>query len=760
MCIRCRAYYFIPGLFLTFICLLNSAESFAQFERLPDANTQLQLLKKTVTDTARIRLMYNVANFYIDKPGENKPDFDSAFAILRQSVPLMKKLNNPVWSGKYYLLYSKGLRESGDAKNGRMHLDSALFFFSQNNLAELEGDAMRDLNQYYPCRTNEEAALKVPILKKMVSLYETAGAKEKQAEGLVILADIYGFMDDCEHAVVLLEKSLSIYQSIHYKSLQSVYDLLGVCYRSIGDVQRAIRYGLLAIQTAHQVKDTGMIVTFYNRVGRSFFQANMLTEAGIYFNKSLEAARNIGDTSDMILLGSHLADVYLKQQKPALALKELQHIEKDFGKGSLIHQMHIYSAMVRTLTTLRQYAAAQEYINKLATVDKLVSPSYHHYETLVEYYLATANYSKVAAYADSFETYNKKRNSKLDGEMVHLWRFKVDSAKGKLRSAIDEYQLYKKLEDTAFNEKSIKEISRLNIIYESDRKDNAILSNQLSISALRKEDRLKSAEIKSTRFARNVIIGSTCMLLVLLGLVFNQYRIKQKSNEDLLIKQQEINRQNLTLQQLVDEKEWLVKEIHHRVKNNLQVVMSLLNTQSDFSDNPSSFAAIQESRQRMFAMSLIHQKLYQAEQLTLVNMANYIPELVDFLKDSFADGDRIRFELRVCPIDLDISQAIPVGLILNELITNAIKYAFENKARGTINIILAMQDDSAITLSVADNGKGLPGGSMEFSKNTMGMQLIQTLTDQLRGSVSFTNSNGLQVQLVFSRKLIADTVSS
>ena len=142
------------------------------------------------------------------------------------------------------------------------------------------------------------------------------------------------------------------------------------------------------------------------------------------------------------------------------------------------------------------------------------------------------------------------------------------------------------------------------------------------------------------------------LLIILTALVIIQVR-------RLKFREKEIRLTNTRLAQVAEEKEWLLKEVHHRVKNNLQVVMSLLNTQSDYSDNAASYAVIRESRQRMYAMSLIHQKLYQTDKMTLVNMSNYIPELVDFLKDSFADGDRIRFELQVGSIDLDISQAVP-----------------------------------------------------------------------------------------------------
>ncbi len=240
----------------------------------------------------------------------------------------------------------------------------------------------------------------------------------------------------------------------------------------------------------------------------------------------------------------------------------------------------------------------------------------------------------------------------------------------------------------------------------------------------------------------------TFLLIILAAMVI--FQVKR-----LKVREKEIHQKNAVLAQIAEEKEWLLKEVHHRVKNNLQVVMSLLNTQSDYSDSAASYAVIRESRQRMYAMSLIHQKLYQSDEMTLVNMATYIPELVDFLKDSFPEGERIRFELQIASVDLDVSQAVPVGLILNELITNSIKYAFAETTGATISIRMTMKPGLVVGIVVRDNGTGLPADVETIKKGTMGVQLVETLAEQLGGDLSFRNADGLVVQLDFAQKLTA-----
>src|SRR6185369_1941097 len=119
-----------------------------------------------------------------------------------------------------------------------------------------------------------------------------------------------------------------------------------------------------------------------------------------------------------------------------------------------------------------------------------------------------------------------------------------------------------------------------------------------------------------------------------------------------------ISRKNEQLQHFLNEKEWLLKEIHHRVKNNLQIVMSLLNPQSAYIDNEPALTAIHDSQHRVHAMSLIHQKLYNSENVSSINMSLYIQELVTYLSDSFNTRQQIRFELAIEPLEMDVSQAV------------------------------------------------------------------------------------------------------
>lgn len=237
-------------------------------------------------------------------------------------------------------------------------------------------------------------------------------------------------------------------------------------------------------------------------------------------------------------------------------------------------------------------------------------------------------------------------------------------------------------------------------------------------------------------------------MLVLLALIHN--RIKQQNNRRLQQKQAEINHQNDRLKTLIREKEWLLKEVHHRVKNNLQIVISLLNTQSAYLDNENAILAIRNSQNRMYALSLIHLKLYQSENMSSIDISWYIHELVEYMRQSLLSVKRIDFVLDTEKIILDMVQAVPVGLILNEAISNAMKYAFTDHDKGTISISLKWSGNGICQLTVSDNGSGLPEGFDINTTASMGITLMRGLTQQLDGTLVLKNSQGLSVQVTFN----------
>lgn len=196
------------------------------------------------------------------------------------------------------------------------------------------------------------------------------------------------------------------------------------------------------------------------------------------------------------------------------------------------------------------------------------------------------------------------------------------------------------------------------------------------------------------------------------------------------------------------EKEVMLKEIHHRVKNNLQIISSILNLQSSFVTDENTLEILQESRNRIRSMAIIHENLYRTEDFSSINFADYLMNLVTNLIASYRIRVDIELSSEIEKINLLLDQAIPCGLLANELITNSLKYAWPNDEDGKI-IIQLKQEGSQVSLLIGDNGIGLPKKFNEMNSDTLGLQLVLTLVEQLDGELTVNLENGTEYLIKF-----------
>lgn len=199
------------------------------------------------------------------------------------------------------------------------------------------------------------------------------------------------------------------------------------------------------------------------------------------------------------------------------------------------------------------------------------------------------------------------------------------------------------------------------------------------------------------------------------------------------------------------EKEILLKEIHHRVKNNLQMIVSLLNLQAGKNGDPKVLDTIDVIRRRVYSMAVLHEKLYGSPDLSGIRFDDYIRSLVNDLPSGSPEGAPVRMSLRLEPVVLNFGQAVPCGLILNEAVTNAVKHAFAGRPEGRIEITLKKARDGSVRLSVADDGVGLPPGFDPAASNSLGFKIIVILLEQLGGTVKMDSRNGTRLTIRLPR---------
>ena len=217
----------------------------------------------------------------------------------------------------------------------------------------------------------------------------------------------------------------------------------------------------------------------------------------------------------------------------------------------------------------------------------------------------------------------------------------------------------------------------------------------------------------------------------------------------------EISQQNQILRDQKEKIETLLKELNHRVKNNLQIISSLLSSQSRRLEDGDAQEAIKVGRNRVQAIALIHENLYKENHPTHIDMSIYIKNLVETIRDSFGfDFENIILNLDVTSILLDVNRAVPLGLIINEFVTNSFKYAFPNHDHPVLNITLQRRLDKKLQLIIRDNGSGLPIGFNPKESNSYGLKLVNGLTKQLSAELKYLNGKGTGYELIFDDKIL------
>lgn len=312
---------------------------------------------------------------------------------------------------------------------------------------------------------------------------------------------------------------------------------------------------------------------------------------------------------------------------------------------------------------------------------------------------------------------------------------------GDLSKALLNYKKYLKLHaEHSFltNQQQLNEIQEK---YETERNHRTISEQQGQIV----QERLEKDAIDSR--ANRLLWFLVLAVLLLLVVIYSVYRFR-KSNQQLKQQKIQIEASNRLLEELLSGRELLLKEIHHRVKNNLQMVVSLLELQAMGVKDEETRDVLRTGNQRVKSMALVHKRLYQGADLGYVEVEGYVSALFSELDSAFIDpGVKVVRQLKAENILLDVDTIIPFGLILTELITNSFKYAKANPLHVVIS--LEEQTEGTFLLTYQDNGVGMPDTFDIKKARSLGMRMIHRLSQQLNGTLTFRNENGLRIEIQF-----------
>lgn len=621
------------------------------------------------------------------------------------------------------------------------------------NEKEKKGDSLMVLGKVLlnQPNTKKDYTYIIGLFKNALKIFTQLEDKNKQADALNQIAECDLNQGKLIAADQSLQKALQILNTTGHQHIHDTYHLLLLLYNIRGQMEKSLFYSLENVKSMEQTKDTIHAGMYYHFVGENYSALGDHKKSLEWYDKALKIRNTYEPTLLYHIINVANKELLLlhKNQQALDLVLEVAPFEESSGIADIEEAKgYTYSALGNQELANKHFTEMLRLYDKASKSNDITRKKSLAYLKLGSYYVELQEYKKAKAYLlNSFQMASVPNKTK-----ANLMLFKVDSAMANFGDAINYYQEYKRLNDSVFNAEKSRQIQEIRIQYET-------VKNENKIRDLQNENLVKNMELSRANVTKRLIFVGLVLFLTSSILLYNGRRKKKRINKVLVSQKEEIAQKNDSLQELLSEKEWLIKEVHHRVKNNLQIVMSLLNTQSKYVKSPEIYSAIRKSQSRLYAISLIHQRLYKSDNSNLVDVNSYIKNLVHYLQESFDEDSRIRYEMDVDRIMLHEDQAIPVGLIINEAVTNAIKYAFPSKQAGIIKVSMKSEKDYYL-LGIQDNGIGM---KEECSKKkpspSMGMTLIKGLSKQLNGSLKIEHNQGTFIQVQFKQLTISDIYS-
>lgn len=698
-------------------------------------------------DSDKIKLLLQLGSYYLFKPGTKPNDLQNAFAYIKESLQISNQLKIIKWQHQSLLLLAKYYAQTHNFPESKNCFAKVIDECRKQNDKKALANAMGDQSTFLPFSDPQKEIL----LKETIQLYKDLGLEEKAIEMHLKLITIHYFIGNFVLANKEFYQNLYDQRKIGFKHTQFTESAISYIELNRHNMKNALYYALKSIRTINTLQDYNFADTFYLRFGNVYLALGHYDEAFEMYKKSVYYGQHYSSAGGWYKSFMSLVEALSSKGKNQEAIDYINSVTAKFPPLNVYDKMILNYTKANCYDQLKNYALAEKYFkemdlyaSQLTGSETLLDVS-NSYSAMSYFYARRHQPEKAKIYANKIFALSKANNQHYTSQNLEISLSTIDSLNGNYLSALKHFQLYKKMNDSVIDFSKNKQIEELKIQYET-------LNKEQKIKLLNDQANLQKSELQKSQLLNNVSIGSLILLLITIGLLYNRYRLKQRNHAKLELKEKEINQKNIHLKHLLDEKEWLLKEIHHRVKNNLQTVISLLNSQSAYLDNDMALSAIKNSQHRIHSMSLIHQKLYNSENISTINMPNYIKELVEYLKESFSLGQRIRFEIKVDPLELDVAQAVPLGLILNEAITNSIKYAFPDNQIGMIYVTLEGVSDNHYLLTISDNGIGIDLDISAKKINSFGMSLIKGLSDDLDAKFSMENNNGTILKIEFSQE--------
>lgn len=579
--------------------------------------------------------------------------------------------------------------------------------------------------------------------EKAANIYKELGNDKLYARSMGPLGQAFKNQGEYEKAIEYLNVCLNYAQKAKDSIVVAVtLDNLGDATRLLARNDESLDYYFKAAKLFKKLGFTGNYASNLNSIGLIYRVEGKHEKEIEYFKKSIEA---LEDTNEPVRKGNahlNLATAYSAKNQDSKAIQHFQHAMSLYDSANYeVGKTFVYNGFSSFYESKNDYKKSLEYALKnieLATKHNMLvqlADAYSHagkcYGELDQLENAIVYFKK--AYELDRKGGRLNRSNSWAKQLATIYE-----AKQNHREALKYFRLHASESDSLVNKENIEKFKEveLNYAYNQQRMvDSLKVAKEKETIALKHEQ-----DLLREKQSQNVLFFA--LLLIAVIAIFSFIAFKRKQKQEVALKEK-----NDVIEKALNEKQLLLKEINHRVKNNFQIVSSLLEIQSKGIEDEKALKLAQEGRERINSMALIHQRLYQNDDL-LIHFQEYMEKLVGELQYIYG-GKETKVNLDVPDLTFDIDTAIPLGLIVNELVSNAFKYGFKGEGNQELNVQLNKEQDGTYKLKVQDNGVGVPEGFNVEKAKSLGLRLVRRLSKQLHGSMTYANEDGCTFTVLF-----------
>ena len=644
----------------------------------------------------------------------------------------------------------KLLTSANNGLNNR-ELDSTYIFANKlmnfsvkNELTYYEGQANKTLGNYYFLKGNNDSA--IHYYNTTVQISDSYNYDTLRAKATTRIAITYKNKGNYDDAISYYTIALDFFTDNNIPEWSGVInDHMGLIYMKQGNYNKALEHMQNAITNNQQTGNIHNIGNAYNTIGTVYKERNNRQKAKEAYLNSIRVLSEIKETCELGMAYNNLASIYISKGETKLAVESMETGKQIFERTNYLSGLAGYYSVLSAYYNSKQ---PPEYYKVIESSKKglVVAEEYNDYRqyahatnVLGEAYLATNQIKKAESILKLGLVVAEKYKFNSISALITKMLSEVYEKKHQPQLALNYLHKYIVFNDSIINEEKIKEFTSLDLEFKFKQQQINDSLRQLQIT--QNLNILHEQEIHNQEQSKLILVFIIIIGFILAIFLFIVYRKSRIQSNLLSLKNDQINKSLL-------EKEALLKEVHHRVKNNFQTVSSLLDLQLDQIIDEKAIESINKSKNRIKSMALIHQMLYQNEDISIVDFQVYLKQLIAQIAALYS-VNKLKIIINAKNIMLDIDTAIPLGLIINELVVNAFKYAFADDTDNQLTIILQKQAEENYKLTITDSGKGLPNDLNIQETKSLGLRLTQRLSKQLQGSCSYENINDSIFTVIF-----------